>query len=263
MTWLNARLCALSLLGRAGHIWQNVSNILPIMRNIVSYHPPPPGPPQPDNEPVVQQPQRRLPGTGMLMTGLIMIGVSVVGGAIAAIAFAVSMINSFTAFGESTHTISEHVTVDGLGNNQWYLYQDPAAMSAACSVVDEQGNDIVERSSNMEVSNTDLSLQAFQSFRSTADATYDIECSHYPVALGGPVPFGSIIGFVLTFVVAGLLFIAGLVLTIIGAIRRSRAQRNDRPRMDDYHNPPGTPQGYGYPQSPLPPHQSGRYRPHS
>lgn len=226
----------------------------------MSYQQPPPGPPQaeqPDD-----QPKRRVPGTGMLLTGLIMLGVSIVGGVIAVGAFAVSMVNSFTDFGESTHTVSEHVTVDGLGDNRWYIYQDPAANTATCSVLNEQGNDIVERSGDMRVSNNEFSLEASQSFESTAGETYQIECSAYPVVLGGPVPVGSIIGLVISIVVALLTFVAGGVLTIVGAVRRNRAKRDGGSTMTGPYPPPGSHPGHGYPQTP-PPHQTGQYPPHS
>jgi len=224
----------------------------------VSYEQPTPGPPPPEQP--ADQKKRRVPGTGMLIAGLIMLGVSVIGGIIAVASFAVSMVNGFTQFGERTHEITEHVTVDGLGDNTWYIYQDPNTMSATCSVLDGQGDDIVERSGEMRVNNNDFSLEAFQSFESNAGETYEIECSQYPVVLGGPIPFGGIIGLVISIVVSVLLFIAGLVLTIVGAVRRSRAKRPTGPPTPGAYRPGSSP-GYGYQQGP-PSNQSGQYPPH-
>lgn len=197
----------------------------------------------------------------MLITGLIMLGVSILGGIFAVIAFGASMVASFTQFGESTYEINEHVTVDGLGDNQWYIYQDPQAMDAICTVLDEQGHDIVQRSSDMDISTNELSLTSFQSFQSTTGAVYEIECSEYPVTLGGPVPLGGVFGLVITVVIAILVFITGVVLTILGAVRRSRAKRPVGPPGGGYPYSPGGYPGYGYPQSP--PHQSGGYPPNA
>ena len=195
----------------------------------------------------------------MLIAGLIMLGVSIIGGIIAAVAVGTSMVTSFAQFGESTYEISEHVRVDGLGDNQWYIYQDPQAATATCTVLNEQGDDIVERSGDMNFSNNEMSLAAFQSFESTAGGVYEIECSEYPVVLGGPVPLGGIFGLVFTGLIAILVFIAGVVLTIIGAIRRSRAKRNAGPPTGGYQYSPQGYSGHGYP--PSPPHQSGQYPP--
>src|SRR5690625_6158009 len=96
-------------------------------------------------------------------------------------------------------------------------------MTATCSVLDEHGNDIVGRSGEMRINNNDFSLEAFQSFKPNAGETYEIECSQYPVVLGGPIPLGGIIGVVISIVVSVLLFIAGLVLTIVGAVQIGRA----------------------------------------
>lgn len=222
----------------------------------MSYQQTPPGPSEPDNVPTAQQQKRRVPGSRMLITGIILLGLSIIGGIIAVGAFAVSMVNSFSNFGESTYTISEPVAVDGLGDNHWYIYQDPGAMTAECSVIDEQGNDIVQRSGDMSFSNNEFSLEAFQSFESTADGVYEIQCSQYPVVLGGSVPVGSIIGMVVSIVLAVLLFIAGLILTIIGAVRRSRAKRSQTPPAGGNY-PPGSYPGYGYQQGPQPPSQPG------
>lgn len=197
----------------------------------------------------------------MLIAGLVMLGVSIIGGIIAVIAFGASMVTSLVQFDQSTYEISEHVRVDGLGDNQWYIYQEPQALTATCSVLDDQGNDLVVQSRDMEVSNTELSLAASQSFESTADGVYEIECSEYPVTLGGPVPLGGIFGVVISIVAAALVFLAGVVLTIIGAVRRNRAKRHTGPPAGGYYYPPGSQPGYGYP--PPPPHQSGQHPPAS
>lgn len=229
----------------------------------MSYYQTPPGPPAPENVTAGQQPKRRLPGTGMLITGLIMLGVSIIGGIIAIGVFAFSTVSSFERFGDSTHTISEHVTVDGLGDNRWYIYQDPADATATCSVKDPQGNDIVERSSDMQISNTEFSLEAFQSFTSTADEVYEVQCSQYPVVLGGAVPFGGIVGLVISIVGAVILFIAGIILTIIGTLRRRAHKRSQTPPMGGNYPPGGYP-GYGYPPAPpYPPNQPGQYPPNA
>ena len=184
----------------------------------------------------------------MLITGLIMLGVSIVGGIIAVGVFAFSTVSSFASFGDSTHTISE---------------QDPADMTATCSVTDPQGNDIVERSSDMQISNTEFSLEAFQSFTSTADEVYEIQCSEYPVVLGGAVPFGGIIGLIISIVGAVILFIAGVILTIIGTLRRRAHKRSQAQPMGGNYPPGGYP-GYGYPsQPPYPPNQPGQYPPNA
>lgn len=197
----------------------------------------------------------------MLITGLIMLGVSIIGGIIAVVAFAFSTVSSLENFDDSTHTISEHVTVDGLGDNRWYIYQDPADRTATCSVTDPQGNDIVERSSDMQLSTTEISLEAFQSFTSTADATYEIQCSEYPVVLGGAIPFGGVIGLVISMVGALILSMAGVILTIIGALRRRSHKRSQAQPIGGNYPPPGY-QGHGYPpQPPYPPHQPGQYPP--
>lgn len=210
----------------------------------MSYPPPPPGP-NPHQGVQTHPAPRRVPGTRMLIAGIIMLVVSIIGGLIAVMAFGASMVTNFVQFGESTHQIDEHVRVDGLGDDRWYLYQDPPSATSTCAVFDAQGNDIVERSGDMAFSTTELSLVAAQSFESTADGVYEIECSAYPVMLGGAVPLGGLLGLVFTGVVAILVGIAGLVLTIIGAVRRSRAQRNAVPPGREQYAPPPPPQQTG------------------
>ena len=68
----------------------------------------------------------------MLIAGIIMLVVSLVGGLIAVMAFGASMVTNFVQFGESTHQIDEHVRVDGLGDDRWYLYQDPPSATSTC-----------------------------------------------------------------------------------------------------------------------------------
>ncbi|GAA4115850.1 hypothetical protein [Enteractinococcus coprophilus] len=212
----------------------------------MSYTPPPPSPYQSDK--ASSSPQRnRRPGTRMLIAGLILIGISVIGGIIAVVALTVSSFGKFEEFASSTYSIEEHVTVDGLGDNQWFIYQDPDVMSgASCSVTDEQGNDITNRSADMNMSVDDLSYQAIQSFESTADGVYEISCTDYPVALGGSLPLGGLIGVGISLLLAGLLFLVGAVLTIIGLVRRAKSKRQQSPPYGGGSYP-----GYGQGQQPY------------
>lgn len=221
----------------------------------MTFYQPPPKPPHIPNFPEPERKQRG-PGVRMLIAGLVMVGVSIIGGIIAIGAFAFSTVNSFASFADSTYEITEHATVNGLGDNQWYIYQDPGAVtSATCTVTDEQGRDVTNHSTNMDISTNDFSYEASQSFASTEQGSYDIECTNYPVVLGGAVPFGGIIGIVISGIVAGLLFLAGAVLTIIGLVQRSRAKNQQGPPYN-----PGAHPGYGYPQ----PHQyPGQQPPYS
>ncbi len=215
----------------------------------MSYTPPAPGPYQADNVPSAQQ-RRRLPGTGMLITGLILLGISILGGIIAVVAFSVSSFGKLDDFAASTHSIDQPVTVDGLGNNQWYLYQDPTRVSgASCSVTDQQGNDVTNRATDLEMSLNDLSYESIQSFESTAAGVYEISCTDYPVVLGGSLPLGGLLGVGISVAVAVLVFIVGLVLTIVGLVRRSRAKNQQYPpNFPPYGGSPYP--GYGPGQSP-------------
>ena len=214
----------------------------------MSYTPPPPGPYQSGNVSLSSAAQRnRRPGTRMLIAGLILIGVSIIGSIIAVVTLSVSSFGKFEEFASSTYSIDEHVTVDGLGDNQWFIYQDPDVMSgASCSVTDEQGNDITNRSADMNMSVNELSYQAIQSFESTADGVYEISCTDYPVALGGSLPLGGLIGVGISLLVAGLLFLVGAVLTIIGLVRRAKSKRQQYPPYGGGSYP-----GYGQGQQPY------------
>lgn len=215
----------------------------------MSYQQPPP--PGADTMPAAGQPKRRLPGTGMLITGIILVGVSIIGGIIAIILSVVSMVDDLSSFADSTHQVTEHVNVEGLGDQTWYIYQDRAVEQATCTVTDASGEDITSRASTMELSSREVAMHAVQSFAATANGSYAIECTRYPVALGPSVPFGSFIPMLLSGVGAGLLFVVGVVLTIIGAIRRSRAKRQRQQPRNPGTYPPAA--GYGYPpQSPSP-----------
>lgn len=212
----------------------------------MSYTPPPPGSYQPDNVPT-QQKSRRRPGTGMLIAGLVLIGVSIVGGIIAVVAFSVSSFGKLEDFASSTHSIDQHVTVDGLGDNQWFIYQDPNVMTgASCTVIDEQGNDVTNRSADVDMTLNEMSFEAIQTFESTADGVYEISCTNYPVLLGGSLPLGGIFGAIISVVVAGLIFLVGAVLTIIGLVRRSKSKRQQYPPYGGNSYP-----GYGPGQQPY------------
>lgn len=189
----------------------------------------------------------------MLIAGLILIGVSILGGIIAIVTFSVSSVNQFDDFAASTHSIDGPVTVDGLGDNHWYIYQDPSVMSGAtCTVVDEQSNDVTNRSPDLEMNLNDLSYEAIQSFESTADGVYEISCTDYPVALGGSIPFGSLFGIGISVMIAILIFLVGAVLTILGLVRRSRSKNQQYPPYggSPYSGyDPGQPPHYPTPQT--------------
>lgn len=220
----------------------------------MTYYPPSPGPSDTSSFPTPEQ-NRRKPGGRMLLWGLIMLGVSIIGGIIAVGAFAMSMVGSITTFADNTYEITEHSTVDGLGDKHWYIYHEPDAASITCNVTDEQGRDVVSHTRSMDVSTNEFSYEAFQSFESTAQGSYEIECTDYPVVLGGSVPFGGIFGMVISGVVAGALFLAGATLTVIALVKRSRAKNQQQPP----YNSGGYP-GYGYPQ---PQQYPGQQPPHS
>ncbi|HJF14348.1 MAG TPA: hypothetical protein K8V32_06010 [Enteractinococcus helveticum] len=212
----------------------------------MSYPPPPPDSYQPDNLPMQAKPRRR-PGTGMLIVGLVLIGVSILGGIIAVVAFTVSSFSKLEDFASSTHSIDQHVTVDGLGDHQWFIYQDPNVMTgASCTVLDEQGNDVTTHSADLNMTFNDLSFQAIQTFESSAGGVYDISCTDYPVILGGALPLGGIFGAGISGLVAGLVFLVGAVLTIIGLVRRSKSKRQQYPPYGGSPYP-----GYGPGQQPY------------
>lgn len=207
----------------------------------------------PPAAPQGKPPKKRRRGTGLLTAGLIALGVSIIGGIIALIVFGGSMVNSFDDFAESAYDVTEPVVVDGLGDNQWYLYQDPNAMSqASCEVTDEQGNDVTNSSAQMNMTNSEYDLSSVQSFESTAGGVYEIQCSSYPVVLGGAVPLGGIFGIVGTMLAAGLIFVVGVVLTIIGIVMRSRSKKNDMPPMNPPYGAAPAQPGYGYSQQQQP-----------
>lgn len=231
----------------------------------MSYQQPPQGPPPPaynpdPSDPAGQPPQRkgRRRGTRRLVWGVILMVVGIVGGIIAAIAFGFSAAGQFENFADDSYEIQQPVSVDGLGDNQWYIYQpDMAAGSITCEVTDESGQNIVSENMSSTVETDEYSYEAVQSFSSQSDGVYEISCSDYPVIIGGVAPLGGIFGAIGAVLVGGLVFIVGLVLTIIGAVVRSRSKRAMPPSGPQY--------GGGYagnnPEQPYDPGQQYGQRP--
>lgn len=219
----------------------------------MSYQQPPQGPaPYTPGQPgpAEQSPQHkpRLRGTRRLMWGLILMGVGIVGGIIGAVVFGFAAANQFETFDEESYDIQEHVSVDGLGDNQWYIYQpDLAAGSITCEVTDESGQNIVDEAFSSSVETNQYSYEAMQSFTSEADGVYEISCTDYPVLLAGGAPIGGIFGAIGSAALGFVVFVVGLVLTIIGAVVRSKAKRQTPPSGPMYGGGtyPGYPQQYG------------------
>lgn len=221
----------------------------------MSYQQPPQGPPpsgytpgQPG--PTEQPPQQktRLRGTRRLMWGIILMGVGIIGGIIAAVAFGFAAASQFETFENESYDIDQHVSVDGLGDNHWYIYQpDLAAGSITCEVTDESGQNIVDEAISSSVETNQYSYEAMQSFTSEAGGVYEISCTDYPVLLAGGAPIGGIFGVIGSVVLGFIIFAAGLVLTIIGAVVRSKAKRQTPPSGPMYGGGgyPGYPQQYG------------------
>lgn len=211
----------------------------------MSYQQPPPGPAD-----RVPQQQGRRRGTRRLRWGIILMAIGFIGGIAGALIFGVSAFCQFDEFEESNYEIQQPVSMDGLGDQRWYIYQtDAAAGSVSCEVTDESGENIVTSNMSSSVSTNDLDYEAVQSFSSEADGVYEISCSSYPVSIGGMAPLGGIFGVIGSVIGGVLVFIAGLVLTIIGAVVRSKSKRQ---------MPPSGPQfGGGYPGYGGPPQQSG------
>lgn len=195
------------------------------------------------------KPPRR-PGTGMIIAGAITMGVSIIGGIIALIISFTSMTGGFMDYAETSHEISGPTMVDSLGDQEWYLLPLDDDVSATCTVLDSAGVEVTTGTNVM-----------WQTFVSEADETYTVECDVYPVMLGGEIPMGGILGLGLIVLIAPIVFIVGLILLIIGLVRRSRANRHQPP--PNYYYQPGPPQGYGqpgpyqapgdYPSGPYPP----------
>lgn len=225
----------------------------------MSYQQPPQGPPpsgytpgQPG--PAGQPPQQktRLRGTRRLMWGIILMGVGIIGGIIAAVAFGFTAASQFEAFEDESYDIDQHVSVDGLGDNRWYIYQpDLAAGSITCEVTDETGQNIVDEAISSSVETNQYSYEAMQSFTSEADGVYEISCTDYPVLLAGGAPIGGIFGAIGSVVLGFIVFAVGLVLTIIGAVVRSKAKRQTPPSGPMYGG--GAYPGYSQPYGQQPP----------
>lgn len=227
----------------------------------MSYQQPPQGPPPPGYNPgqpgpadhVPNKPGRRR-GKRRLTWGIILMAVGIIGGVVGAMIFGFSAAGQFENFEENTYEIQQSVTMDGLGDNRWYIYQTGAAGgSITCEVTDESGENIVSNNMSSSVSTNELDYEAVQSFSSEAGSTYQISCSSYPVAIGGMVPLGGIFGAIGAAIAGGIIFLAGLVLTIIGAVVRSKSKRQTPPSGPQY--------GGGYPGYGVPPQQYGQQPP--
>ena len=203
----------------------------------MSYQQPPTGSSSPGYNPEHTGPGDQMPrsqgrrrGTRRLIWGIVLMGVGVVGGILGLILFGFSTANQFASFEEDSFQLEYDASVDGLGDNQWFIYQaEGAGNSTSCQVLDESGQDIINDSTSSSVETNNFSYEAFQSFRSEPDETYSIECSDYPVVVGGIAPLGGIAGLVGSVLVGFGLFVAGLVLTIIGAVVRSKTKQQVPP----------------------------------
>lgn len=227
----------------------------------MSYQQPPQGPPPPEYNPgqpgpadhVAQQPGRRR-GKRRLMWGIILMAIGLIGGIAGALIFGFTAFDQFDDFEDNTYEIQQPVTVDGLGDNQWYIYQSStAAGSITCEVTDESGENIVTNHMSSSINTNELDYEAVESFSSEADGVYEISCSGYPVSIGGIAPLGGLFGVVGSVIVGALVFLAGLVLTIVGAVVRSKSKRQ--------MPPPGPQYGGGYPGYGGPPQQYGQQPP--
>lgn len=199
----------------------------------MSYQQPPQGPPPPGSQPGYPGPappgpaqQGRLRGTRRLMWGIILMALGLIGGIIGAIAFGASAANQFQSFAEDAYDIQEPVQLEGMGDNQWYIYQpEVAAGSITCEVIDETGRNVVEEQFSSSVQTNDFSYESMQSFTTAPSSSYQIACTDYPILIAGVAPIGSIFGAIGSAVAGFFVFAAGLVLTIIGAVVRSKAKR--------------------------------------
>jgi len=226
----------------------------------MSYQQPPQQPPPPGYNPGQPGPADRMPqqpdrprGKRRLTWGIILMAVGIIGGIAGALIFGFSTAGQFEDFEDNTYEIQQPVTMDGLGDNQWYIYQTGAAGgSITCEVTDESGENIVSDNMSSSVTTNNLDYEAGQSFSSEAGSTYQISCSSYPVAIGGIAPLGGIFGIIGSVFVGGVIFLTGLVLTIIGAVVRSKSKRQ---------MPPPGPQYGGYPGYDVPPQQYGQQPP--
>ncbi|HIW46683.1 MAG TPA: hypothetical protein H9884_07265 [Candidatus Yaniella excrementigallinarum] len=227
----------------------------------MSYQQPPTGPSSPGYNPEHTGPGDQMPrsqgrrrGTRRLIWGIVLMGVGVVGGILGLILFGFSTANQFASFEEDTFEVQSDASVDGLGDNQWFIYQTEDADSTNCQVLDESGQDIVNDSTSSSVETDNFSYEAVQSFRSEPDGTYTIECSDYPVIVGGMAPLGGVAGVLGSILIGFGLFVAGLVLTIIGAVVRSKNKQQVPPSGPLYGGGayPGYDQGQ-QPYGPQPP----------
>jgi len=227
----------------------------------MSYQQPPQGPPPPEYNPgqpgpadhVPQQHGRRR-GKRRLMWGIILMAIGLIGGIAGALIFGVSAFDQFDDFEDNTYEIQQPATMDGLGDNQWYIYQTGAAAgSITCEVIDESGENIVSNHMSSSINTNELDYEAVEAFSSEADGVYQISCSNYPVSIGGIAPLGGLFGVVGSVIAGALVFLAGLVLTIVGAVVRSRSKRQMPPQGPQY--------GGGYPGYGGPPQQYGQQPP--
>lgn len=188
----------------------------------------------------------------MILAGAITMGVSIIGGIIALIITFTSMTDGFIDYAETAQELSGPTMVDSLGDEEWFIMPLDDDVSATCMVLDSQGTEVTAGSNMM-----------WQTFVSEANETYTIECDAYPVMLGGEIPMGGVLGLGLIVIIAPLVFIIGLILLIIGLVRRSRANRNQPP--PNYYYQPGPQQGYGQPGPYQTPGDSwpGQYPPNS
>src|SRR5699024_9547613 len=111
---------------------------------MMSDHQPPTGRSSPGYHREHTGPGARLPrnsgrrrGTRRLIWGIVLMGVGVVGGILGLILFGFSTANQFASFEEDTFEVQSDASVDGLGDNQWFIYQTEDADSTNCQVLDE------------------------------------------------------------------------------------------------------------------------------
>src|SRR5699024_11015332 len=104
----------------------------------------PTGPPSPGYNPEhtgrgdqMPRSQGRRRGSRRTSWGIVLMGVGVVGGILGLISFGFSTANQFASFEEDTFEVQSDASVDGLGDNQWFIYQTEDADSTNCQVLDE------------------------------------------------------------------------------------------------------------------------------
>src|SRR5699024_5029926 len=96
----------------------------------MSYHQPPQGPPPPEYKAgkpgtakYVPQQHGRRSGKRRLMWCIILMAIGLIGGIAGALIFGISAFDQFDDFEDNTYEIQQPATMDGLGDNQWYIYQ--------------------------------------------------------------------------------------------------------------------------------------------